>query len=106
MKNNLNMRYEQQGDYFFPCVMTNEQKNLHILKYRKYKDIIKDIIISNNIFEFDVISPKRNSESCFNPTFIHISLEPIFNSWKTKEDETVFINKIQTITTKFINKVK
>ena len=30
MKNNLNMRYEQQGDYFFPCVMTNEQKNLHI----------------------------------------------------------------------------
>ena len=24
------MRYEQQGDYFFPCVMTNEQKNLHI----------------------------------------------------------------------------
>lgn len=85
---------------------SEEQKNLHILKYRKYKDIIKDIIISNNIFEFDVISTKRNSESCFNPTFIHISLEPIFNSWKTKEDETVFINKIQTITTKFINKVK
>ena len=44
--------------------------------------------------------------NCFNPTFIHISLEPIFNSWKTKEEETVFINKIQTITTKFINKVK
>ena len=92
---------------------SEEQKNLHILKYRKYKDIIKDIIIKfkniigkYNIFEFDDISPKRNSESCFNPTFIHISLEPIFNSWKTKEDETVFINKIQTITTKFINKVK
>lgn len=30
MKNNLNMRYEQQDDYFIPCVMTNEQKNLHI----------------------------------------------------------------------------
>ena len=41
---------------------SEEQKNLHILKYRKYKDIIKDIIISNNIFEFDDISPKRNRE--------------------------------------------
>lgn len=30
MKNNLNVRYEQQGDYFFSCVTTNEQKNLHI----------------------------------------------------------------------------
>ena len=24
------MRYEQQGDYFIPCVKTNEQKNLRI----------------------------------------------------------------------------
>lgn len=30
MKNNLNVRYEQQGDYFIPCVTTNEQANLHI----------------------------------------------------------------------------
>ncbi len=30
MKNNLNVRYEQQGDYFFPCVTINEQKKLHI----------------------------------------------------------------------------
>lgn len=30
MKNNLNVRYEQQGDYFFPCVTTNEQKKLYI----------------------------------------------------------------------------
>lgn len=30
MKNNLNVRYEQQGDYFIPCVTTNEQENLHI----------------------------------------------------------------------------
>lgn len=30
MKNNLNVRYEQRGDYFIPCVTTNEQANLHI----------------------------------------------------------------------------
>lgn len=30
MKNNFNVRYEQQGDYFFPCVTTKEQKDLHI----------------------------------------------------------------------------
>lgn len=30
MKNNLNVRYEQQDDYFILCVMTNEQVNLHI----------------------------------------------------------------------------
>lgn len=30
MKNNLNVRYEQQGNYFIPCVKTNEQENLHI----------------------------------------------------------------------------
>lgn len=30
MKNNLNVRYEQQCDYFIPCVTTNEQANLNI----------------------------------------------------------------------------
>lgn len=30
MKNNLNIQYGQQGDYFIPCVKTNEQENLHI----------------------------------------------------------------------------
>lgn len=30
MKNNLNIQYGQQGDYFIPCVKTNEQESLHI----------------------------------------------------------------------------
>lgn len=30
IKNNLNVRYEQQGDYFIPCITTKEQGDLHI----------------------------------------------------------------------------
>lgn len=30
MKNNLNVRYEKQGDYFIPCVTTNKQGHLYI----------------------------------------------------------------------------
>ena len=51
---------------------STEKQNINFL-LKQYKDIIKNIIISNNIFEFEDITPKRNSESCFNPTFIHIS---------------------------------
>ena len=40
MKNNLNVYYEQQGDYFIPCVTTSEQENLHIgvwaYRHRQY----------------------------------------------------------------------
>lgn len=48
MKNNLNVRYEKQGDYFIPCVTTN--KDIYILGCGQ----IVIVNISNNFIEYDI----------------------------------------------------
>lgn len=74
MKNNLNMKYEQQGDYFIPCVTTKEQSTLHIgvwaNRHRKYLKRFQriryyNLLTSEKLYEY-LVEIEEQAQNMFN----------------------------------------
>lgn len=87
MKNNLNVRYEQQGDYFIPCVTTKKQGDLHIgvwanwhRRYLKQYHRIRyyNLLISEKLYEY-LANIEEQAEKMF---------EELVKSFAEKENVT------------------
>ena len=114
MKNKLNVRYEQQDDYFIPCVTINEQANLHIGVWaNRYRQQLKqfhrvryyNLLTSEKLYEY-LTDIEEQAEKMFEKLIKSLAEKEIVTE-KLKTDKPMLwvqkMNSIRNRATEIVN---
>lgn len=105
MKNNLNMKYEQQGDYFIPCITTKEQPDLYIGVWANWhREYLKrfhriryyNLLTSEKLYEY-LADIEEQAQNMFNEIVKSLAEEENVTEKLKTNDMMLWVQKMNNI---------